>query len=344
MRNPNSYGGVIKLSGKRRKPYAARITTGWTDEGKQIMKYLGYYETKKEAMMALADYNQNPYSLSQDITFEELYDKWSEEHFPKVSESNCKGYRASYKACEQLHSMKVTDIRLIHLQSIIDDSEKNQPTLKKMKILWGLMYDYAVKYELIPPDRREIIRYVDLSKKGNPNKYDRTAFSDKEIKTLWKNSGIDSVKVILILIYSGLRIGELLDLKREDVDLEQKVIHIVKSKTEAGIRQVPIADKIFAFIEEFYNDNGEYLITMKNKQKKFQYRNFKDAYWNPVLTSMNMEHKPHDARHTFISLMAAAEIDERIIKAIVGHAGSGVTEIVYTHIPMRKMLEAVNKI
>lgn len=344
MRKSNGYGSVIKLGGKRRKPYAVRLTVGWDDNGKQLFKYIGYYAKRSEAEIALADYNKNPYGLSQDITFAELYEKWSAEHFPKVSESNCKGYRASYKACEDLHPMKIVDIKISHLQSIIDNSDKNKPTLKKMKILWGLMFDYGVKYELFPADRREMVRFVDLSEKGNPNGFARTVFTTKEIKSLWSNSDNDSVKIILILIYTGLRIGELLDMKNENINLEEQTMEVTKSKTEAGIRTIPIADKILPFVKYFYNSSNDYLLTMKTTGRKYLYRNYKDAYWLPVLNSLNMEHKPHDTRHTFISMMAAAEIDERIIKAIVGHAGSGVTEIVYTHIPMRKMLEAVNQL
>ena len=39
MRNPNGYGSVVKLSGKRRKPFAVRITIGWDNNGKQKYKY-----------------------------------------------------------------------------------------------------------------------------------------------------------------------------------------------------------------------------------------------------------------------------------------------------------------
>ena len=49
MRNPNGYGSIIKLSGKRRKPFAVRVTIGWNNNGKQIYKYIGYYKTKQEA-------------------------------------------------------------------------------------------------------------------------------------------------------------------------------------------------------------------------------------------------------------------------------------------------------
>ncbi len=59
---------------------------------------------------------------------------------------------------------------------------------------------------------------------------------------------------------------------------------------------------------------------------------------------LNKDHKPHDVRHTCVSLLTKAGVDERIIKKIVGHAGKGVTEIVYTHLDMQQMLEAIDKI
>ena len=63
MRNPNGYGSDFNLSGNRRKPFAVRITQGYTDEGKRIYKYLSYHITRKEAMQALAAYNTNPYNI-----------------------------------------------------------------------------------------------------------------------------------------------------------------------------------------------------------------------------------------------------------------------------------------
>ena len=50
MRLPNGYGSIYKIGGKRRKPFAVRITTGWEDNGKQIIKYLGTFRTRAEAL------------------------------------------------------------------------------------------------------------------------------------------------------------------------------------------------------------------------------------------------------------------------------------------------------
>ncbi len=350
MRLPNGYGSVYKLSGKRRKPFAARITTGWEwneEQQKAIQKYefIGYYATKAEALTALSDYNKDPYDLkSNTITFAEVYDKWSDVHFEKVSHSNMLGYMASYKLCDDIKKMKFADIKLDHLQMVVDKSGKNYPTLRKLKVLFGLMYDYAVMHEIVSPEKRNIVKYVDIHKAGNPDARDRKPFIKKEISKLWdiKDSNV-YFSVILILIYTGLRISELLDLKKEDVHLDERWFYIRASKTQAGVREVPIAEKIVPFFEYWLNRDCEYLICSP-ENKHFTYRNYYDSYWQPLMEQSGYTHTPHDTRHTFISLMTEKSVDERIIKKIVGHKGQGVTETVYTHLELPIKLEAVNKI
>lgn len=215
MRLPNGFGSVYKLSGNRRKPWVARKTTGWTfDEEKQksypIYAFVGYYESRKEALTALAEYNKDPYDLHHNtITFAEVFEKWSEVHFPKVSDSNVKGYKASFRTCEKLHNMKFVEIKLDHLQQAVDESGKNTPTLKKMKIMFGLMYDYAVMHEIVTADKRDMVRYVDITKAGNPNAYNRKPFNKKQINMVWKVKDSNTYySVILMLIYTGVRIGD----------------------------------------------------------------------------------------------------------------------------------------
>ena len=98
MRLPSGYGSVVKLSGKRRKPFQVRLTKGFTDEGKQIYIYLGYFVSKTEALEALAEYNSSPYDITREtITFSEVYKKWSKEHFNKVSDSSIERYGNAYR-------------------------------------------------------------------------------------------------------------------------------------------------------------------------------------------------------------------------------------------------------
>lgn len=348
MRLPNSFGSVYKLSGKRRKPWAARKTVGWKtiEENMQchpIYAFVGYYATRAEALNALTAYNENPYDLSAEtITFKEVYDKWSGKHYETIKNSN--GYKAAYSICSSLNNMTFKDIKLSHLQAVVDKSEKNTPTLRNLKNLWSLMWEYAVIHEIITPDKRDIIKYVDISTAGNPNAYNRKPFSKKAIKSLWNASGSNEyISAVLILIYTGLRISELLDLKKEDVHLDERWFYVKESKTSAGIREVPIAEKIVPFFESWISKNSDYLICTPDG-KHFSYRNYYDSYWKPIMDALSLKYTPHCTRHTCISLLTEAGVDERIIQQIVGHKGQNVTQIVYTHVDLPNKLEAVNKI
>ena len=147
-----------------------------------------------------------------------------------------------------------------------------------------------------------------------------------------------------MLIYSGVRIGELLNLKKECVNLEERWFDITASKTESGIRKVPIAEKVFPYFEYWMNKNDcEYLLSTP-EGKHFEYRNYYDSYWTPFIEQMGMKHRPHDTRHTCVSLLTVAGVQDKIIKKIVGHKGQSVTEIVYTHFEMQELIEAINKI
>ena len=94
---------------------------------------------------------------------------------------------------------------------------------------------------------------------------------------------------------------------------------------------MPISDKVLPFFEYWYNLNDcEYLLSTP-EGKHFEYRNYYDSYWKPLIEQLGMSHRPHDTRHTCISLLAEAGVDDRMVKKIVGHKGQGVTQQVYTH-------------
>jgi len=77
MKLPNGYGSVVKLSGQRRKPYAVRKSNGVDDRGYPIYNVIGYYETRELGLMALSEYNKNPYDLEKSkITLNELFTRY----------------------------------------------------------------------------------------------------------------------------------------------------------------------------------------------------------------------------------------------------------------------------
>lgn len=350
MKLPNGYGSVYKLPGNRRKPWAVRITVSRKEDKEGSThwkyKYLGYYEAQAEALTALAHFNENPYNIEANkITFAEVFEKWSAEHYPKISKSNVQGYNASYLLCDQIKKLRFNDIKKNHLQGIVDGCGKNYPTLRKLKVLFTMLYKFALQNDICSKDYSQYIDIIQYKDK-NPNAFKRKPFSKKEIETVWKWKGTNEyITVILMLIYCGCRIGELLNLKKEDVNLEERWFDMTASKTKSGIRKTPIANKVLPFFQYWYNKNDcEYLLSTPDG-KHFEYRNYYDSYWKPFVEQMEIaNHRPHDTRHTCVTLLTAAGIDDKIIKKIVGHKGQSVTEVIYTHFEIQQLIGAIDKI
>ena len=339
IKNPNGYGCVYKLSGKRRKPWGVRITVGYTDESKQLYKPIGYYAKREEAIIILAEYNKNPYDLNaKKITFAEVYEKWSSKKYTsKISDTNIKGYKAAYKHSESLHDMIFADIKTDHMQAIIDDCNKGHSTLSKLKVLYGQLYKYTMERDLV---NKDYSKYVDIGEDNSEST--RVPFTNAEIDLLWDNvDKIDLIDSILIMIYSGLRIGELLILKTTTIDIENRTMR-GGIKTKAGKnRIIPINKKILHLVKNRLADGHTYLI-QENRQP-ITYSVYYDQF-KLIMAQLKMNHKTHDCRHTFATLMDNAGANKLSIKRIMGHASSDITDGTYTHKDIEELKKAIDLI
>lgn len=349
---PNGYGSVYKLSGNRRNPWVAAKTFGWIlDEekgtAKQNQRPIGYFPTKSEALDALANYNENPYDIdTQNITFEEVYNKWSAEYFPTLkNKSSVRTVTAAYKYCKPIYNMRMRDLRVNHLEQTIKDAKVGDSTKARIKSLFNLMYRYAMKHEIVDKDYAAL---CDSVKKPKPT-IERIPFSQEEIKALWDNINFPFVDMVLIGIYSGWRPQELAILKIANIDLEAHTF-TGGLKTEAGIdRIVPIHPLIFSLVEANYNKalamGSEYLFNDENGQQGtyLTYDKYRGRF-KKVMKRLNQAHKPHDTRHTFITKGKYYQMDDYILKMIVGHAINDVTEKTYTHRVIEELRRELEKI
>lgn len=336
MKNPNGYGSVFKLGGNRRRPYCARVTVGWTDEGKQQYKNIGYYEERSDALIALAQYNNDPYDLdNNNITFAEIYEKWSEEKFPKISQSNIRGYRTSFNKCSRLHDMKFKSIRKTHMQRIINENEHLSFQVRsKIKTLFIQLYKFAIENDIVEKNYAQFVEAGEMT-----TKLKRMPFSDDEIQQLWDNLDKPYVDSILIMVYTGMRVGELLQIKTADIDLEKRImIGGIKTKASKN-RTIPIHEKIVPLIDMAH----EYLIASPTG-KKMSYNNYIQRQFTPLMEFLKMTHLPHDCRHTTATMLDNAKVDRILIKLILGHTSNDITERVYTHKTSEQLVEAINLI
>lgn len=348
MRNPNGYGGISKLPGHRRNPYRVRVTIGYTyDEAtrttKQQYRTIGYFPTYADANKALMAYHDNPLLLDPSITFEEVYKRWSAEKYEGASDSLIKSYTAAFRAVPMLYDVEFRKIRRNHLQNAIDTCGKGYPTLQNIKIVITLMYRYAMQNDLIEKDYSA---YIDIAK-HKPKAADapdpiHTDIKPEEISALWQRTDMDGVPATLMLIYSGLRVGEFFGLTQRDINLDTRMVHITRSKTAAGLRRVPIAAKTLPLWQEYVRSLPLRAYSDEEVQRKSAlYRKRLSA----VCRALKIDrHLPHDTRHTCATLLFNQQVDSYIVKKILGHVESDITDKVYTHLSDALLIDAIDKI
>lgn len=353
---PNGFGTIYKMSGKRSKPYRAMKTDKWiidpvTGKSKQIRSTIGYYQSREDAMIALANYNENPYDIKADsITFSEVYEKWSENYFPTLSNpSSVRTVTAAYAYCNGLYDMRMKDIKVSHLEGTILNAQVGDSTKSRIKSLFNMMYKYAVAHDIVEKDYASV-----MFANGNPIKHSRAKevipFSQEEIFLLWDNlDNIAFADMILIGIYSGWRPQELAILKVADIDLEAGTM-LGGLKTDAGKnRIVPIHPLIRPLIENRIQEatamQSEFLFNDANGQQGtyMTYDKYRKRF-EKVMKYLKLTHRPHETRHTFITKAKACNVDEYILKLIVGHAIDDITEKVYTHRTIDQLRAEMEKI
>ena len=367
-RRPNNSGTVVKLSGKRRKPYCAKISSEERDivTGKKKQVTIGTFETELEALNALSLYHltvnkqisdKEAKVLSPDIfnkvkekhdskvpTFKEIFDILNKEEFSLLSSSAQTGYNSWIKHFEQIYNRKITNISLQDLQFIFDNDKCGKGTKVHMKILCTKVFKYAVIHQYISRDE-DYTEFINCGKNKESTKH--YAFSMDEIKRI-RDDNSDIGKIILIYIFTGLRANELLNIDRKNIHIdetcnddgiERKVSYFVTgSKTAAGKnRIVPIHDCIKYYVEDLLLCKGKRLVDKT-------YMVFKDSAFNPYMNKLKMKHTLHDTRVTFTTLCQLNDVDVFDRKRILGHKMKDITFDVYTDTIINKLFVEINKI
>ena len=336
MKNPNGYGSVAKLSGNRRRPYVVRKTVGYNEKGYPVYYTVGYYATRKEGLIALAEFNRNPYSINMaNITVEELFKKWVQIKLPKLGASNQNSLKSAFKHLRPIWTMKYREIKSFNMQDIIDNCGKSYSTQGAIKSLFHHLDRFALELDIIDKS------YADLTTTEPIPETSRIPFSEAEIHTLWNSLDIPYIDTILILIYSGWRISELLNLKHTDIDIKQQLMKGGTKTTAGKNRIVPIHPLIQPLVLKRYKEENEYLISVNGKQLTLsKYYSF----WHNALRILGMKHTPHECRHTFRSRLDSAGANRVCIDILMGHKSLVIGERVYTHKTINELREALGKV
>lgn len=337
-RLPKGYGSVYKLSGNRRRPYAVRITVGEKKDGGPKYKYLGYFSTSEEALQTLAEYNKNPYNVEQsNATISDMWEIFKKRRFGVISESGEKVYTAAYAHLKPIQNKPIKELKTYQLQALIDGIDRKWQTKSHVQTLLHQLYDIACELDITTKNYAEFIK-LGQKEKSEMHKM----FTADEIKKLFDSVFCEPLAdTALIMIYTGMRPSELLSVKIEDIHLNEKYM-VGGVKTKAGKnRVIPINDKVLPFVLKRYNPDSLFLI--EDNGHSMTYATYKRRF-DVLMNHLDMNHLPHDGRHTFASLADTAGVNKMSVKLIMGHSSNDITEKVYTHKAISELLSAVNMI
>lgn len=168
---------------------------------------------------------------------------------------------------------------------------------------------------------------------------------------------------ILLSLYTGLRLGEILALKWENIDIKNKLIYIDKSvgsisqnhktltiesspKTQSSIREIPISKQLLELLKALRQHSLTDYVIVSHNNKQIQPRAYQKSFEN-LLKKLHIKHYGfHSLRHTFATRLLENRVDIKTISELLGHSSPTITLNRYVHTNLqnkRKAMEILTK-
>lgn len=368
-RRPNGSGTVVTLGGRRRKPFCAKVTLDERNpiNGEKKRLVIGTFETYQEALNALSLYSltkNNTISKKEAMeidpevyqkvqekmskkvpTFLDIYYILDKDEFSLLSPHTQNNMHGAIKHLKKLHYLKIDQITLKTIQDVFDEDGSNHGTQVHMKTICTKVFRYAVVNQYISRDD-DYTSYIRVAKYEESDMH--RPYTINEILAL-KKAGTPEAHIMLIFIYTGVRINEMLNINRNNIHIDEKCdddgterlisYMITGSKTKAGKnRIVPIHDDIKQYVIDE-------LLKSEKRLVDVSYPNFTNR---TVLIKVNKlldtHHTMHDTRKTFATLCQMNNLNVYIRKKVLGHRMNDITFDVYTNESKNRLWTEINKI
>ena len=252
--------------------YQKNITLGRNPDGSYIRRTI-YAKTQKELERKAAELVQqvsHGMCVAEDkTTFAALSEMWRQQFHPNMTER----WRERQTGVLNNHLLptlghiKVRDLKPYYLQDIINQmAQKGFATssMKKVKQAAAQIVEIAYEHDIVPRNVFAKVKVPSIE----PNERRALTEEEKELLTrTWQGHrmGLGA----MIMLYCGLRRGEMLALRWEDIDFHKKCITVNKSvtvhhnrtaikepKSKAGMRQVPIPNRLLEMLEAAPKENA----------------------------------------------------------------------------------------
>ena len=200
-------------------------------------------------------------------------------------------------------------------------------------------------------------------KRPKPKEKQVECFSIQEQKKIEEaalSAKKDKYRGIILCLYTGLRIGELLALTWNDIDFEKSILSITKTchdgnengehiriidtpKTENSMRQIPLSKTLVKMLKEIKKKSKCEFVIADGKKPVF-IRSYQRMF-ELFLKELKLPHKGfHSLRHTFATRALECGMDVKTLSEILGHQNPSVTLKRYTHSLMEHKKEMMNRL
>lgn len=228
-----------------------------------------------------------------------------------------------------ISEIKVSDIKLWLLN--VDDVGGKSKRIY-LSVIKGIL-DEAFYDEVIEKNPVSKIRLPKLTRSIiHP-------FTPDEVNSILLSAEMNNYKNYLnIAFFTGMRSGEIIGLKKEDIDLKNKILKVRRTrsrfgesspKTRGSLRDIPILDSLLPLVETLYNlHDHDYLFKTQYNEPYRDTNVFVDRYWKPSLESLNLEYRrPYNTRHTYATNMLYRNLVTSVeLAQLLGHSS---TEMVF---------------
>ena len=187
-----------------------------------------------------------------------------------------------------------------------------------------------------------------------------TILEQKKIENYVLNCKKDKLFGVILCLYTGLRIGELLALTWKDIDLEKGLLFVSKTchdysskgihsrvidspKTASSHRVIPLPKQIVPYLKKLKKRSlSEYLIADGNKPVFV--RSYQRSF-ELLLKKLGIEHKGfHSLRHTFATRALECGMDVKTLSELLGHKNATITLNRYAHSLLEHKANMMNRL
>ena len=365
--------------------YRVTATIGKDPEGKPIRKEF-YGKSKKEAEQKRDEYLQDlRLGLSSDYrdhTLGELMRLWLFEVVkPTKADNTLVRYLGIYNTIKlsELYNAQLHDLTPLSIQKYYNNLFAQGKTISQITMVNKVLkafFNYCIKqrYLVISP-----CIGIDLPKADKPTNAAPAVdpFTQDEIQLILAGATDYMPFLITLALATGLREGELLALTLQDVDINNRIIHVNKSlkvtysvssdterskvikigapKTKSSIRDIPIPKNIIpALKQQILQQKNVYFKYRTAPEEQFLLSTPLGTYidpknlqrrWVRLLKRTNVRYRKfHNLRHTYATRLFEADVNIKTIQTLLGHSSIIITEKTYVHVTKNTKTEAVDKI